>query len=339
MNRILVTGGCGFIGSNFVRFELNAYPDLHVTNLDKLTYAGNPDNLADLADDDRCRFVHGDIADTALVERVLSEHGPFDAIVNIAAETHVDRSITEAIPFLEANVVGVQVLLDAARQHGVGRFLQMGTDEVYGSLDAEGHFTEETPLAPNNPYSACKASADMLVQACHHTHGLATVITRCCNNYGPYQFPEKLIPLFIANASADKELPLYGDGMYVREWLHVEDHCRAVDLALRQGRPGQVYNIGSRRELANLDITRTILAQLGKPESLIRFVKDRPGHDRRYAIDPTKIETELGWRPLKEFEQGMADTIAWYADHADWVQRITSGEYRTYYDQQYGERL
>ena len=333
---VLITGGCGFIGSNFVRHMLQTHPRLHVINLDKLTYAGNLANLRDVADDPRYRFVHGDIGDAALVDGLCEG---VDAIVNVAAETHVDRSIMDATPFVEANVRGTQVLLEAARRHHVGRFVQVSTDEVYGDLGPTGAFVETMPLVPNNPYSATKAAADLLVLAFVHTHGLDAVITRCSNNYGPHQFPEKFIPLFVSNAISDQPLPLYGDGQNIRDWLYVVDHCRAIDWVLGKGQSGQVYNIGGRCEKTNIDVTREILRQLGKPESLIRFVKDRPGHDRRYAMDATKIETELGWRPQVTFEQGLDDTIRWYRDHADWVADIRTGAYLRYYEQQYGDRL
>jgi dTDP-glucose 4,6-dehydratase len=334
MKRILVTGGCGFIGSNFVRLELESYPDVEIRNLDLLTYAGNPENLADLAANPRYRFIHGDVGDRPLVEKVLAEE--VDAVVHFAAESHVDRSIQDSGPFLRTNVIGTQVLLDAAKAAGVGRYVQISTDEVYGSLGPTGLFSETTPLAPNSPYSASKAAADMLVRSYVHTFGFPALITRCSNNYGPYQFPEKLIPLFISNAMADKPLPVYGDGMQVRDWIHVADHCRAIDQALRHGRVGEVYNIGGNCEKPNLEITRTILRLVDKPESLIKYVADRPGHDRRYAIDSTKIERELGWRPQIGFEQGIADTIRWYQQNLAWVTRVRSGAYREYYQRQYG---
>ncbi|HEX8202764.1 MAG TPA: dTDP-glucose 4,6-dehydratase, partial [Isosphaeraceae bacterium] len=311
MKRILVTGGCGFIGANFVRFQLETYPDVAITNLDALTYAGNPDNLAGLEAEPRYRFVRGDVADRPLVVDLLAQG--FDAVVHFAAESHVDRSIGDATPFLRTNIVGTQCLLDAARAAGTKRYVQVSTDEVYGTLGpADPPFTEHTPLAPNSPYAASKAGADLLVRAAHHTHGLDAVITRCSNNYGPYQFPEKLIPLFITNALADRPLPVYGDGRQVRDWIHVSDHCRGVDAALRRGRPGAVYNFGGRCERFNLDVTRAVLALTARPETLIRYVADRPGHDRRYAIDCSKAERELGWAPKVPFEQGLRDTIRWY---------------------------
>ncbi|MBV8677388.1 MAG: dTDP-glucose 4,6-dehydratase [Planctomycetaceae bacterium] len=328
MRRILVTGGCGFIGANFVRLEREAYPDLEITNLDALTYAGNPDNLAGLESEPRYRFVRGDVADQAMVMKLVAE-GDFDAIVHFAAESHVDRSIDDAAPFLRTNVVGTQCLLDAARAAGTPRYVQVSTDEVYGTLQPDDPpFSEATPLAPNSPYAASKAGADLLVRAAHHTHGMNTVITRCSNNYGPYQFPEKLIPLFVTNALADIPLPVYGDGRQVRDWIHVADHCRGVDAALRRGRPGAIYNFGGRSERYNIDVTRAVLKLTGKPESLIRHVTDRPGHDRRYAVDCSKAEAELGWHATTTFEDGLAATVDWYRSHARWVERVRSGAYR-----------
>ena len=337
MKRILVTGGCGFIGSNFVRLELETNPQLEVRNLDLLTYAGNPENLADLATSSRYKFIHGDVADRSAVERVVRDG--VDAIVHFAAESHVDRSIHDSGPFVQTNIVGTQVLLDAAKAAGVRRFVQVSTDEVYGSLGPTGLFTETTPLAPNSPYSASKAAADMLVRSYVHTFGFPGLITRCSNNYGPYQFPEKLIPLFISNAMEDKPLPVYGDGMQVRDWIQVLDHCRAIDRVMRDGRVGEVYNIGGRCEKPNLEITRAILRLVGKPESLIKYVQDRPGHDRRYAIDCSKIERELGWTPQVSFEEGLASTIRWYQENSAWVDRVRSGAYRDYYKKQYGVTL
>jgi dTDP-glucose 4,6-dehydratase len=328
IERIFVTGGCGFIGANFIRLVLDTYPDLSITNLDALTYAGNPDNLADVVGDRRYEFIQGDIADRAQVFELISGRS-FDAIVNFAAESHVDRSITDATPFLRTNVLGTQCLLDAARQFKVPRYVQVSTDEVYGTLGPDDPaFSEITPLAPNSPYSASKAGADFLVRAAHHTHGLNTVITRCSNNYGPYQFPEKLIPLFITNAFADIPLPVYGDGKQVRDWIHVQDHCLGVDAALRHGHPGEVYNFGGRSERYNIDVTRAVLELTAKPETLIRHVTDRPGHDRRYAVDCTKAETELGWTQSVTFEQGLAETVQWYRTHSAWVDRVRSGAYR-----------
>jgi dTDP-glucose 4,6-dehydratase len=329
INRILVTGGCGFIGSNYIRLELETNPKISITNLDALTYAGNPDNLRDLASDSRYRLVQGDIADRALVSKLVGS-GNFDAIVNFAAESHVDRSINDATPFLRTNVLGTQSLLDAAREAGIPRYLQISTDEVYGTLAPDDPpFSETTPLAPNSPYAASKASADFLVRAAHHTHGLNTVITRCSNNYGPYQFPEKLIPLFITNALANIPVPVYGDGMQVRDWIHVRDHCQGVATALRRGRAGEVYNFGGRSERYNMDVTRAVLKLTGKPETLIRHVTDRPGHDRRYAVNCAKAERDLGWKQQVTFEQGLAATVKWYQAHTDWTQRVRSGAYRT----------
>jgi dTDP-glucose 4,6-dehydratase len=333
---ILVTGGCGFIGSNYVRYLLETDPDAQVINYDRLTYAGNLENLADLAGNPRYRFVHGDITDRGRVREALG--GGVSALVHFAAESHVDRSIHDSGPFVHTNVLGTQVLLDAAREFGVPRFVNVSTDEVYGSLGPTGAFTEQTPLAPNSPYAASKAAADLLVRAAVHTFGLPAVITRCSNNYGPYQFPEKLIPLFITNLLRDQAVPVYGDGQQVRDWIHVRDHCAAVDLVRRRGRPGEVYNVGGHCERTNLDLTYTLLDILGKPRTLIRHVTDRPGHDRRYAIDCGKIEAELGWRPTVSFEQGLRETAAWYTAHADWVNNIRTGEYLKYYERQYGHQ-
>jgi dTDP-glucose 4,6-dehydratase len=325
---LLVTGGCGFIGANFIRFELETYPGIRITNLDALTYAGNPDNVANLKGNQAYHFVHGDIADRKLVMKVVDDGG-FDAIVNFAAESHVDRSITDATPFLRTNVLGTQCLLDAARRAKIARYVQVSTDEVYGTLTPDAPaFTETTSLAPNSPYAASKAGADFLVRAAHHTHGLASLITRCSNNYGPYQFPEKLIPLFITNALGAIPLPVYGDGMQVRDWIHVHDHCRGVDVALRHGRAGEVYNFGGRSERYNMDVTRSVLRLTGKPETLIQHVTDRPGHDRRYAVNCSKAETELGWRQTVTFEEGLAETVEWYKMNMRWVNRVRSGAYR-----------
>lgn len=335
--KLLVTGGCGFIGSNFVIRMLETHPDVEIVNLDLLTYAGNLENLQDAKPyGGRHRFVRGDIADRELVRSLMAEKP--DGVINFAAESHVDRSIMDASAFVMTNVLGTQVLLDACREFGVQRFLQISTDEVYGSLGPEGAFTETTPLAPNSPYAASKASADLLVRAYHKTHGMDTVITRCSNNYGAYQFPEKLIPLMVTNALHDKELPVYGDGMNVRDWIHVDDHCEAIDLVFRNGASGEIYNIGSNSEFHNIDIVRYILKRLDKPESLIRFVNDRPGHDRRYAMDSTKLIRELNWSPSVTFEEGMNRTISWYIEHESWWTRIKSGEYLTYYEEWYGCR-
>lgn len=337
--KILVTGGAGFIGSNFIRYVVREHRDWGIVNLDKLTYAGNLENLAGVeqeAGSRRYTFIRGDIADTALVNDILGNG--IEAVVNFAAESHVDRSIDNSRVFVETNVLGTQVLLDAALRHSVSRFVQISTDEVYGSLGPTGKFAETTPLSPNSPYSASKAGADLLVRAYHETFNLPAIITRCSNNYGPYQFPEKLIPLFITNALHDQPLPLYGDGLNVRDWIFVEDHCSAIATVLQHGRPGQVYNIGGNSEKTNIEITRCILQRIGKPETLIRFVKDRPGHDRRYAIDCTKLQQELGWSPRYDFDAGMEKTIRWYIDNAAWWQRIKTGEYLDFYKRWYGNR-
>ena len=351
MKRILVTGGAGFIGSNFIHYLLENYEDLQIVNLDLLTYAGNLDNLADVAEDKRCTFVRGDIHDRKLVEE-LFDKWDFDTVVNFAAESHVDRSITDPDLFLTTNVLGTQTLLDVAKNHwkldpadryscefreGV-KYLQVSTDEVYGALGPTGMFTETTPLAPNSPYSASKASADFVVRAYDKTYGMPVNITRCSNNYGPYQFPEKLIPLMINNCLAGKSLPVYGDGMQIRDWLYVEDHCAAICAVLEKGELGEVYNIGGNNERANIEIVRLILENTGKSEDLIVHVKDRPGHDRRYAIDNTKITTSLGWSPKYTFQTGMAKTIEWYLQHRAWMDKIVSGEYLKYYETMYAGR-
>ncbi len=334
--KILVTGGAGFIGSNFIRHMRTQHPAYTIVNFDMLTYAGNLENLQGITDGDTYQFVRGDIRDQQAVNSLLT--GGFDAIVNFAAESHVDRSIDNAAVFVETNVLGTQVLLDAALRHSVPLYVQISTDEVYGSLGPEGLFTEQTPLAPNSPYSASKTSADLFVRAYHETFGLKTLITRCSNNYGPYQFPEKLIPLFITNALADAQLPLYGDGLNVRDWIYVEDHCSAIDAVLHHGRAGEVYNIGGNAEKTNREITALILQQLQKPASLIRHVADRPGHDRRYAIDNTKIRQELGWKPAYNFDDGMRATIQWYLDNRPWWERVKSGEYQEFYARWYEQR-
>lgn len=350
MKRILVTGGAGFIGSNFIPYILGHEPELELlVNLDLLTYAGNLENLKEAEKDIRYHFVKGDIRDRALVDKLFSEY-QFDTVVHFAAESHVDRSIVEPELFLSTNIVGTQTLLDTAkrywnlaaedkysRQYRPGvRYLQVSTDEVYGALGKTGMFTETTPLSPNSPYSASKAGADLVVRAYYETYGLPVNITRCSNNYGPYQFPEKLIPLMIHNALEDKRLPVYGDGMQIRDWLHVSDHCSAIRMVLQNGIPGEVYNIGGNNERTNLDIVRLILAELGKPEDLITYVKDRPGHDRRYAIDNSKITAQLGWVPAYTFERGIRETIHWYLDHPEWVEHVTSGAYQSYYQCMYG---
>ena len=336
--KLLVTGGAGFIGSNFIRQMLTTHPAEEIVNLDLLTYAGNLENLADVAQSPRYKFVRGDIAAADDLRRVCEAH-PFAAIVNFAAETHVDRSLhLGADVFIRTNVLGVQNLLDATRQFGIKRFVQVSTDEVYGSLGPAGAFTETTPLQPNNPYSATKAGADCLVRAAHHSYGVDAVTTRCSNNFGPYQFPEKLIPLMIANALEDKPLPVYGDGLHVRDWIYVLDHCAAIARVLRHGAAGQVYNIGGNYDVPNVDIVRRILQILGKPESLIQFVQDRPGHDRRYAMDSSRIRRELGWEPAHPFDAALQATVEWYLTHRTWWERIRSGAYREYYDRMYGWR-
>lgn len=332
---ILVTGGCGFIGTNFVRHMLGKY-DYHIINLDKLTYAGNLENLQDITGDDRYTFVRGDIADKADLERVFER--TIDVIVNFAAESHVDRSIIDPDSFIKTNINGTFNLLEMARKKKVRRFVQISTDEVYGSLGATGAFREDTPLAPNSPYSASKTSADILAIAYFKTYGMPVLVTRCSNNYGPYQFPEKLIPLMITNALAGMELPVYGDGLNVRDWIHVIDHCVAIDLVLHRGEDGNVYNIGAGKEKTNIDIVRLVLEILGKPESLIRYVKDRPGHDRRYAIDSGKITKNLGFRPSVDFAEGMRQTVQWYIENKGWWERIKTGAYLDYYEKMYGNR-
>src|SRR5512137_2145157 len=331
---ILVTGGMGFIGCNFVRYLLREHPAARVVNLDKVTYAGNARNLADVAEDARYTFVRADVCDANAVAEALSAH-TVDQIVHFAAETHVDRSILEAGDFIRTNVEGTRVLLDAARKAGVRRFLHVSTDEVYGSLGASGAFTESSPLQPNSPYAASKTGADVLVRAYHVTFGLPAIITRTCNNYGPYQFPEKFIPLMVVNAMREEPLPIYGDGLYVREWLHAEDHCRALAAVLAAGQPGEVYNIGSGEERANLEVAREILGLTGRPETLLTRVKDRPGHDRRYALDHAKIRQEIDWAPAIAFSAGLRHVVEWYRRHEAWWREILSGEYRAYYRLQY----
>ena len=326
MRRVLVTGGCGFIGCNFLRLMVPERPDTEWVNLDALTYAGRTENTADFADADNYRFVKGEIQDGMLVEALFSEALGFDAVVNFAAETHVDRSIAGPRIFVETNVTGTQNLLEAARRHGVRRFVQVSTDEVYGSLGPDDPaFTEESPLLPNSPYAASKASADLLCRAYHETFDTPTLVTRCSNNYGPYQFPEKLIPFFIVrHALLDRPVPLYGDGMNVRDWLHVEDHCRAVALVLDSGEPGRIYNVGADNERTNLEITELILDSLGKPRDMISFVTDRPGHDRRYATDSTRLQEELGWCPEHAFEEGIRETVEWYTENTEWASQVTA---------------
>lgn len=336
MKNVLITGGAGFIGSNFIRYFLERHPGRRLVNFDTLTYAGNLESLEDVAEHPAYVFVKGDICDRAMVESVFAENA-IDTVVHFAAESHVDRSILGSSVFIQTNVVGTNVLLDVAKELGVERFLHVSTDEVYGSLGATGKFTETTPLHPNSPYSASKASSDLLALAYHHTHGLPVVVTRCSNNYGPYQFPEKLIPLMIINALNDKPLPVYGDGLNVRDWLHVSDHCAAIDAVVHNGTPGEVYNIGGNNEWTNIDIVKLILKKVGKPESLISFVKDRPGHDRRYAIDATRIENELDWSPSYTFEVGIEETVQWYLNNQVWWKRVMTGEYLEYYQKQYHE--
>ena len=331
---ILVTGGCGFIGSNFVRYVLSRYSHT-ITNLDNLTYAGNLENLTGVEKDPRYRFIKGDIAEAADIEKAFADG--VDIVVNFAAESHVDRSILDPDAFIRTNISGTYMLLEMARKRGVKKFMQVSTDEVYGSL-SEGKFREDTPLAPNSPYSASKASADLLAMAYYKTFKTPVVITRCSNNYGPYQFPEKLIPLLITNALGDLELPIYGDGLNVRDWIHVEDHCEAIAMVLEKGEAGNVYNVGSDNERTNIEIVKLILDILAKPHSLIKYVKDRPGHDRRYAIDNSKIRSSLGFQPRKDFKKGMEETVRWYIENRTWWQRIRTGEYMEYYDTMYKNR-
>lgn len=339
--KILVTGGAGFIGSNFIHYIVNQYPDYNIVNLDLLTYAGNLESLKDIEKEPNYRFVRGDIADRPFIMQ-LFEKERFDMVVNFAAETHVDRSITDPGIFVQTNVMGTQVLLDASKAYGVKRYHQVSTDEVYGDLPLDRpdvFFTEETPIHTSSPYSSSKAGAELFVLAYYRTFGLPVTISRCSNNYGPYQFPEKMIPLMITRALEDGELPVYGKGENVRDWLHVADHCTAIDLIIHKGRVGEIYNVGGHNERTNLEVVKTILKALGKPESLIHHVADRPGHDLRYAIDPTKLETELGWKPQYSFDTGIVQTIEWYLTHKEWWRRIVSGEYSNYFEAMYGERL
>ena len=334
MNTVLVTGGCGFIGSNFVRYMLGKYLDYEVVNLDKLTYAGNPENLADVAGDARYHFVQGDICDVEVVAPLVEAA---DFVVNFAAETHVDRSIMGGAEFVQTNINGTYALLDCAREHGVERFLQVSTDEVYGSID-EGEWTEEWPLEPRSPYSASNASAELLVRAFYITHNLPTLVTRCSNNIGTYQYPEKRVPLFVTNAIDDLPLPVYGDGMQVRDHLYVEDHCTAIDLVLHQGQIGEAYNVGGDNDATGLEVVRTILQMLDKPESLIQYVSDRPGHDLRYALDSNKLKA-LGWQPQCDYEETMRRTVDWYVENEAWWRRIKGGDdFQTYYKRNYGKR-
>ena len=337
---IIVTGGAGFIGSNFIYYMLKKHPADRIICVDKLTYAGNLETLEVAMEKKNFKFIRADIADRQAVYRIFEQEKP-DIVVNFAAESHVDRSIENPEIFLQTNVIGTSVLLDACRKYGIDRYHQVSTDEVYGDLPLDRpdlFFTEETNLKTSSPYSASKAGADLLVMAYHRTYKIPTTISRCSNNYGPYHFPEKLIPLMIINALSDKKLPVYGDGKNVRDWLYVEDHCRAIDLILQKGRVGEVYNIGGHNERANIDVVKTILKELGKPEDLIEHVTDRKGHDRRYAIDPTKIHTELGWEPETKFEDGIKKTVKWYLEHRDWWMGIISGDYQTYYERMYDKR-
>ena len=335
MSTILITGGAGFIGSNFVKYMLDKYSDYDIINLDALTYCGNLENLKDIEDMDNYTFVKGDIRDKDLVYDLVSKS---DFVINFAAESHVDRSITDPEIFIKSNVLGTQVLLNAAKDCGVEKYIQISTDEVYGTLGETGYFSETTPLQPNSPYSASKAGGDLITRAYFETFDLPVNITRCSNNYGPYQFPEKLIPLMISNALEGKKLPIYGDGKNIRDWLHVYDHCQAIDLVLHEGKLGEVYNIGGHNERQNIQIVKLILDALGKDESLIEFVADRLGHDRRYAIDADKIRNELGWKPKYTFETGIKETIQWYLDNQDWMDQVKSGEYQQYYEKMYGNK-
>ncbi len=337
MKRILVTGGAGFIGSNYVNHILKERDDYFIVNLDKLTYAGNLANLAALEHEPRHVFVKGDIRNRDLVTYLFQKY-EITHVINFAAESHVDRSITGSFDFYQTNVLGTNVLLETARRFEVKKFLQISTDEVYGSLGNTGLFTETTPLSPNSPYSSSKAASDMMVSAFYHTYGMPVVITRCSNNYGPFQFPEKLIPLMILNALNDKQLPVYGDGMNVRDWIYVIDHNKAINLVFEEGRIGEVYNIGASNEMPNIEIVKLILQKLGKPESLIKYVTDRLGHDRRYAIDSSKIQNELGWKPEFNFEEAIEVTVQWYLKNPEWWKNILSGAYQQYYETQYGKR-
>lgn len=335
---ILVTGGAGFIGSNFVRYMLDTYPDYQIINYDLLTYAGNLENLKEYKNRKNYTFIKGDIQNKELIQYVVHKHR-IDSIVNFAAESHVDRSIFDPGIFVKTNVLGTQILLDVAKENNITKYIQISTDEVYGSLGKEGLFTEATPLSPNSPYSASKASADLLVKAYHETYGMNVNITRCSNNYGPFHFPEKLIPLIVTNALEGKRLPVYGDGENVRDWLHVHDHCTAINLVLHKGKSGEVYNIGGNNEKQNIDVVKEVLEILEKPHCLIQYIEDRAGHDRRYAIDATKIKNELGWKPVYNFEKGLLETVKWYVNNGNWWKRIKTGEYKQYYKTQYGESI
>ena len=336
MTNILVTGGAGFIGSNFIRYMVNKYSEYHIINLDALTYCGNLENLKDIENKDNYTFVKGDIREKDTVDNLVKK---CDYVINFAAESHVDRSITDPEIFIKSNVLGTQVLLNAAKEYGVDKYIQISTDEVYGTLGSQGYFTETTPLQPNSPYSASKAGGDLITRAYHETFDLPINITRCSNNYGPFQFPEKLIPLMISNALEDIKLPVYGDGKNIRDWLHVLDHCRAIDLVMHEGKIGEVYNIGGNNEKQNIEIVKLILETLNKSESLIEFVSDRLGHDRRYVIDSTKIQQELGWSPEYTFEKGISETIKWYLDNQDWTDQVKSGQYQEYYQKMYSNRI
>jgi len=336
--KLLVTGGCGFIGTNFIRLMLDKHPDWSIINLDKLTYAGNRLNLLDLEEnEDRYTFVQGDICNRDLIMDLLANNA-VDAVINFAAESHVDRSISDPSPFVTTNVQGAQNLLECARQRNIGRFVHISTDEVYGTLGDEGQFVETTPLAPNSPYSASKAGADMMARAYYETYGFPVLVTRCSNNYGPYQFPEKLIPLMFLNAKANKPLPVYGNGLNVRDWIYVDDHCLGVELTLLKGREGQAYNFGGNAEETNINVVKTLLSLLGKPESLISYVTDRPGHDQRYAMDYTLAANELGFAPTVNFETGLKKTLNWYETNATWLEQVQSGEYQNFMDNWYEER-
>jgi dTDP-glucose 4,6-dehydratase len=335
--KLLVAGGAGFIGSNFIRYILGAHGDWQVVNVDKLTYAGNLANLKDLEGDDRYGFVRADICDASRIGEIVAAEKP-DAVVNFAAETHVDRSINDPSLFLRTNVLGTQVLLEAARRQGIARYVQISTDEVYGSLGPEGKFTEESPLRPNSPYAASKTAGDLLVRAWFKTYGVPGIATRCSNNYGPCQFPEKLIPFFITLLRENQPVPVYGDGLNVRDWIHVDDHSRAIEAVLLRGRPGEVYNIGGGNERTNIEITKMLFSFLGKPESLMKFVPDRPGHDRRYAIDDSRVRRELGVSPQVPFEEGLRGTVRWYLENEEWLRTVRSGEYLKFYDQWYSRQ-
>lgn len=337
MKKMIITGGAGFIGSNFVRSILDKYSDYEIINIDLLAYSGNLENLKDIEKRPNYRFIKGDIADKAFINSIVDKN--VDIIVNFAAETHVDRSILDSYDFLRTNILGTQTLLEVVREKHIPLFVQVSTDEVYGSLGETGSFKETTPLSPRSPYSASKASADLLTLAYWETYKTPVIITRCSNNYGPYQFPEKLIPLMIINAIRDKELPVYGDGLNVRDWINVIDHCEALDKVIHKGKIGEVCNIGANNEWCNIDIVKLILDKLNKPHSLIKFVKDRPGHDRRYSIDSTKIQNELDWKPKIDFDKGIEQTILWYKDNKSWWEKIISGEYKDYYKKMYSERL